>query len=134
LLELVQLPGLGDRYPSQLSGGQRQRVALARALARNPKILLLDEPFGALDAKVRRELRGALRAIHDNLGITSIFVTHDREEAFALADRVAILNQGKIEQFAPPAEIERAPANAFVREFIELDERPAKPALTVVGR
>lgn len=134
LLELVQLPGLGDRYPSQLSGGQRQRVALARALARNPKILLLDEPFGALDAKVRRELRGALRAIHDNLGITSIFVTHDREEAFALADRVAILNQGKIEQFAPPAEIERAPANAFVREFIELDERPARPVLTVVGR
>jgi sulfate transport system ATP-binding protein len=134
LLELVQLPGLGDRYPSQLSGGQRQRVALARALARNPKILLLDEPFGALDAKVRRELRGALRAIHDNLGITSIFVTHDREEAFALADRVAILNQGKIEQFAPPAEIERAPANAFVRDFIELDERRAKPVLSVVGR
>jgi sulfate transport system ATP-binding protein len=132
LLELVQLPGLEDRYPSQLSGGQRQRVALARALARNPTILLLDEPFGALDAKVRRELRGALRSIHDNLGITSIFVTHDREEAFALADRVAILNLGKIEQFASPAEIERAPANDFVRDFIELDERRPAPALAVV--
>jgi sulfate/thiosulfate transport system ATP-binding protein len=130
LLELVQLPGLGSRYPSQLSGGQRQRVALARALARNPRILLLDEPFGALDAKVRRELRKALRQIHDRLGITSIFVTHDREEAFALADRVAILNLGKIEQFAPPAEIERAPANAFVRDFIS-DEIEEKPALSL---
>jgi len=127
LLELVQLPGLGNRYPSQLSGGQRQRVALARALARNPRILLLDEPVGALDAKVRRELRRALRQIHDRLGITSIFVTHDREEAFALADRVAILNLGKIEQFATPAEIERAPANAFVRDFIT-DEPEAERA------
>ena len=128
LLELVQLPGLGGRYPSQLSGGQRQRVALARALARNPRILLLDEPFGALDAKVRRELRKALRQIHNRLGITSIFVTHDREEAFALADRVAILNTGKIEQFATPAEIERAPANDFVREFIsdEPEEVPVR--------
>jgi sulfate transport system ATP-binding protein len=132
LLELVQLPGLGGRYPSQLSGGQRQRVALARALARNPRILLLDEPFGALDAKVRRELRRALRQIHDRLGITSIFVTHDREEAFALADRVAILNLGKIEQFATPAEIERAPANAFVREFIA-DDVEDQPALARVG-
>ncbi|WP_052730227.1 sulfate ABC transporter ATP-binding protein [Sphingomonas sp. SRS2] len=129
LLELVQLAGLGGRYPSQLSGGQRQRVALARALARNPRILLLDEPFGALDAKVRRELRKALRQIHGRLGITSIFVTHDREEAFALADRVAILNLGKIEQFAPPAEIERSPANAFVRDFIT-DEDEDKPALS----
>ena len=119
LLELVQLPGLGKRYPSQLSGGQRQRVALARALAREPRILLLDEPFGALDAKVRRELRGALRQIHDELGLTSIFVTHDQEEAFALADRVALLNQGRIEQFATPAEIERAPASEFVTSFIE---------------
>ena len=119
LLELVQLPGLGKRYPSQLSGGQRQRVALARALARNPRILLLDEPFGALDAKVRRELRGALRQIHDELGLTSIFVTHDQEEAFALADRVALLNQGRIEQFAEPAEIEREPASEFVRSFLE---------------
>jgi sulfate/thiosulfate transport system ATP-binding protein len=119
LLELVQLPGLGKRYPSQLSGGQRQRVALARALARQPRILLLDEPFGALDAKVRRELRGALRQIHDELGLTSIFVTHDQEEAFALADRVALLNQGRIEQFATPAEIQNQPASEFVRGFVE---------------
>jgi sulfate/thiosulfate transport system ATP-binding protein len=119
LLQLVQLPGLGKRYPSQLSGGQRQRVALARALARNPRILLLDEPFGALDAKVRRELRDALRQIHDELGLTSIFVTHDQEEAFALADRVALLNEGQIEQFASPAEIARNPASEFVRAFLE---------------
>src|SRR4051812_40557998 len=119
LLELVQLRGLGGRYPSQLSGGQRQRVALARALARNPRILLLDEPFGALDAKVRRELRGALRQIHDELGLTSIFVTHDQEEAFALADRVAILNEGAIEQFAAPGEMQRAPASPFVTSFLE---------------
>jgi sulfate transport system ATP-binding protein len=118
LLALVQLPGLGERYPAQLSGGQRQRIALARALARDPKILLLDEPFGALDAKVRRELRGALREIHDRVGLTSIFVTHDREEAFALADQVAILNGGKIEQYAPPKDIEAAPATDFIREFI----------------
>ena len=119
LLALVQLPGLGKRFPSQLSGGQRQRVALARALAREPRILLLDEPFGALDAKVRRELRGALRTIHDELGLTSIFVTHDQEEAFALADRVALLNQGRIEQFATPAEFAAAPASAFVTSFLE---------------
>ena len=119
LVELVQLPGLGKRYPSQLSGGQRQRVALARALARNPRILLLDEPFGALDAKVRRELRGALRQIHDELGLTSIFVTHDQEEAFALADRVAVLNEGRIEQFATPADIQKAPASEFVTSFLE---------------
>jgi sulfate transport system ATP-binding protein len=119
LLELVQLPGLGGRYPSQLSGGQRQRVALARALARNPRILLLDEPFGALDAKVRRELRDALRKIHDELGLTSIFVTHDQEEAFALADRVALLNHGRVEQFAGPAEIQQHPASAFVSAFLE---------------
>jgi len=118
LLGLVQLPGLGDRYPSQLSGGQRQRVALARALARNPKILLLDEPFGALDAKVRRELREALRAIHDELGLTSIFVTHDHEEAFTLADRVALLNHGSVEQFATPDEIDSQPANDFVQTFL----------------
>jgi len=118
LLGLVQLPGLGERYPSQLSGGQRQRVALARALAREPEILLLDEPFGALDAKVRRELRGALRTIHEELGVTSVFVTHDQEEAFALADRVAILNAGKIEQFATAAAIKVHPATDFVREFI----------------
>ena len=119
LLKVVQLPGLGARYPSELSGGQRQRVALARALARDPRILLLDEPFGALDAKVRRELRGALRAIHDELGLTSIFVTHDHEEAFELADRVAILNSGRIEQCAPPNEIVEAPASDFVRQFLD---------------
>jgi sulfate transport system ATP-binding protein len=118
LLDLVRLPGLGGRYPTQLSGGQRQRVALARALAREPRILLLDEPFGALDAKVRRELRAALREIHDRVGLTSIFVTHDREEAFALADRVAILSNGRIEQYGAPAEIEAAPASDFVREFL----------------
>ena len=118
LLHLVRLPDLGRRYPAQLSGGQRQRVALARALAREPRILLLDEPFGALDAKVRRELRAALREIHDRVGLTSLFVTHDREEAFALADRVAILADGRIEQYATPAEIEAAPASDFVREFV----------------
>jgi sulfate transport system ATP-binding protein len=119
LLDLVQLPGLEARFPSELSGGQRQRVALARALARKPKILLLDEPFGALDAKVRRELRGALRAIHNDLKLTSIFVTHDHEEAFTLADRVAVLNRGKIEQFASPHEVENKPATDFVRSFLD---------------
>jgi sulfate transport system ATP-binding protein len=118
LLELVQLPGLGKRYPSQLSGGQRQRVALARALARHPRILLLDEPFGALDAKVRRELRSALRQIHDELGLTSIFVTHDQEEAFALGDRVALLNHGRIEQVGNPRELQSQPASEFVRAFL----------------
>ena len=118
LLELVQLPGHGDRYPSQLSGGQRQRVALARALARNPAILLLDEPFGALDAKVRRELRSALRTIHEELGLTSIFVTHDHEEAFSLADRVAILDKGAVQQFATPSAIAAEPANYFVAHFL----------------
>ena len=118
LLELVQLAGYGDRYPAQLSGGQRQRVALARALAREPSILLLDEPFGALDAKVRRELRGALREIHDRVGLTSIFVTHDYEEAFALADRVAILGSGRIEQYDTPDAVQKSPANDYVREFL----------------
>ena len=118
LLELVQLADLGTRYPNQLSGGQRQRVALARALAREPKILLLDEPFGALDAKVRRELRLALRAIHERLGITTIFVTHDQEEAFALADHVAILHKGKIEQFDTASQIQRAPSSEFVQAFL----------------
>ena len=118
LLDLVRLPGLEKRFPAQLSGGQRQRVALARALARNPTILLLDEPFGALDAKVRKELRVALREIHNRVKLTSIFVTHDREEAFALADKVAILNLGQIEQYAAPGEIESAPASDFVKDFI----------------
>jgi sulfate transport system ATP-binding protein len=118
LLGLVQLEGLGERYPSQLSGGQRQRVALARALAREPRILLLDEPFGALDAKVRRELRDALRKIHDDLGLTSIFVTHDQEEAFALADRVALLSAGRIEQFGSREELLLRPATDFVAAFL----------------
>ena len=118
LLALVKLPGLGGRYPAQLSGGQRQRVALARALARNPRILLLDEPFGALDAKVRVELRTALREIHDRVGITSIFVTHDYHEAFSLADRVAILGHGRIEQYDTPETVQQRPATEFVREFL----------------
>lgn len=119
LLDIVRLPGIAKRYPRQLSGGQRQRVALARALARDPQILLLDEPFGALDAKVRRELRSALREIHDRLSLTSIFVTHDQEEAFALADRVALLNEGRLMQVAPPPELLANPANEFVRQFLE---------------
>jgi sulfate/thiosulfate transport system ATP-binding protein len=119
LLELVRLPELQKRYPSQLSGGQRQRVALARALARNPRILLLDEPFGALDAKVRRELRSALREVHDRLKLTSIFVTHDQEEAFSLADRVALLNEGQLAQIDIPRDLLASPRNEFVREFLE---------------
>lgn len=119
LLDLVRLPGIERRFPSQLSGGQRQRVALARALARNPRILLLDEPFGALDAKVRRELRGALREIHDRLKITSILVTHDQEEAVALADRIAVLNEGRLEQIDVPRALLARPRSEFVREFLE---------------
>jgi sulfate transport system ATP-binding protein len=118
LLSLVQLEGLGKRYPSQLSGGQRQRVALARALAIEPRMLLLDEPFGALDAKVRKDLRHWLRELHDRLGVTTIFVTHDQEEALELADKVAILNDGKIEQIGTPAEISGKPATPFVADFL----------------
>jgi sulfate transport system ATP-binding protein len=118
LLSLVQLEGLGKRFPSQLSGGQRQRVALARALAIEPKLLLLDEPFGALDAKVRKELRRWLRRLHREMGLTSVFVTHDQEEALDLADRVAIMNKGKIEQIGTPEEVYRTPANAFVYDFL----------------
>ena len=124
LLEMVQLPGLEKRFPAQLSGGQRQRIALARALAVEPKILLLDEPFGALDAKVRKELRKWLREFHDQTGLTTIFVTHDQEEAFELADHVTILHQGKIQQSGTPKEILARPANAFVSDFLDL---PAKP-------
>jgi sulfate transport system ATP-binding protein len=118
LLKLVQLEGLEKRYPSQLSGGQRQRVALARALAIEPRMLLLDEPFGALDAKVRKELRVWLRHIHDQAGVTSIFVTHDQEEAFALADLVAVMNQGRIEQYGAPGEVRRTPKTPFVQDFL----------------
>jgi len=119
LLKLVHLEDYGARFPAQLSGGQRQRVALARALARKPRFLLLDEPFGALDAKVRQDLRQSLRDIHNELGLTSIFVTHDREEAFALADRVAILNQGRIAQYDQPDALIAHPADDFVRSFLE---------------
>jgi len=118
LLDLVQLPGLEARYPSQLSGGQRQRVALARALAIEPRMLLLDEPFGALDAKVRKELRADLRRIHDHAGVTTIFVTHDQEEAFAVADLVAVMKDGRIEQYGAPADVRRNPRTAFVSEFL----------------
>jgi sulfate/thiosulfate transport system ATP-binding protein len=118
LLALVQLPGLEDRYPSQLSGGQRQRVALARALAIEPRMLLLDEPFGALDAKVRKELRADLRRIHDHAGVTTVFVTHDQEEAFAVADLVAVMKEGRIEQYGTPADVRRNPKTAFVSEFL----------------
>ena len=118
LLSLVQLAGLGSRFPGQISGGQRQRVALARALAVDPRVLLLDEPFGALDANVRRDLRRWLRSIHDELGITTLFVTHDQEEALDLADRVVILNKGKIVQQGTPEEVCRHPANAFVMRFL----------------
>jgi sulfate transport system ATP-binding protein len=118
LLKLVQMEDLGKRYPSQLSGGQRQRVALARALAIEPRMLLLDEPFGALDAKVRKELRAWLRHIHDQAGVTSIFVTHDQEEAFAVADLVAVMNAGRIEQYGAPAEVRRNPKTAFVQDFL----------------
>jgi sulfate transport system ATP-binding protein len=118
LLKLIQLDWVGDRYPSQLSGGQRQRVALARALAVEPKVLLLDEPFGALDAKVRRELRAWLRRLHDELHIASVFVTHDQDEALEVSDRVAILNHGKIEQIGTPQQVCQNPANSFVREFL----------------
>ncbi len=118
LLELIQLKGLGNRYPSQLSGGQRQRVALARALAVEPKVLLLDEPFGALDAKVRQELRSWLRRLHDEVHVTSVFVTHDQEEAMAVADQIVVMHQGRIEQIGTPAEIYDHPATPFVMSFI----------------
>jgi sulfate transport system ATP-binding protein len=118
LLELIQLPDISGRYPSQLSGGQRQRVALARALAIEPRMLLLDEPFGALDAKVRKELRAGLRHIHDTTGLTTIFVTHDQEEAMELADLVVVMSMGRLEQVGKPAEIKAKPQTEFVREFI----------------
>jgi sulfate transport system ATP-binding protein len=118
LLRLVQLERFGDRLPTQLSGGQRQRVALARALAVEPRVLLLDEPFGALDARVRRELRRWLRRLHDEMHITSVFVTHDQEEALELADRVVVMNEGKIEQIGTPEQVYDKPANPFVYQFL----------------
>jgi sulfate transport system ATP-binding protein len=128
LLRLVQLEGLGKRYPGQLSGGQRQRVALARALAIEPKLLLLDEPFGALDAKVRKDLRRWLRDLHKQMGLTSIFVTHDQEEALELADRVVVMDHGRIEQIGRPEEIYMDPATPFVSHFVGETNRLAASA------
>lgn len=117
LLKLVKMDGFAKRYPAQLSGGQRQRIALARALAVEPKILLLDEPFGALDAKVRKELRRWLRKLHDEFQITSVFVTHDQEEALDVADRIVVMNEGRIEQMGTPEEVYENPASPFVYDF-----------------
>jgi sulfate transport system ATP-binding protein len=131
LLALVHLEAYGERYPSQLSGGQRQRMALARALAVEPKVLLLDEPFGALDATVRKELREWLRRLHDEVHVTTIFVTHDQEEAMEVAEQIVVMNEGRVEQIGSPREIYDAPANDFVMKFIgpvtrlgEADVRP----------
>lgn len=118
LLELIQLQGLGNRYPSQLSGGQRQRVALARALALEPQVLLLDEPFGALDAKVRKDLRSWLRNLHDTVHVTTVFVTHDQEEAMEVSDQIVVMNHGRVEQIGSPAELYDNPASPFVMSFI----------------
>ena len=118
LLKLIRLDGLESRFPGQLSGGQRQRVALARALAAEPRVLLLDEPFGALDAKVRSELRVWLRKLHDEIRVTSVFVTHDQEEALEVADRIVVMNHGKIEQLGAPDEVYQHPATSFVYEFL----------------
>jgi sulfate transport system ATP-binding protein len=123
MIALVGLQGLGTRYPHELSGGQRQRVALARALAPSPTVLLLDEPFGAVDARVRHDLRAWLRRLHDNVGVTSVFVTHDQAEALEIADRVVIVNHGRIEQNGTPEEIWRDPANAFVAGFVGASNR-----------
>lgn len=118
LLAMIQLPDIARRYPAQLSGGQRQRVALARALAIEPRMLLLDEPFGALDARVRKELRMGLRDIHDQTGLTTVFVTHDQDEAMELSDLVVVMSMGRIEQIGTPQDIRARPATKFVREFI----------------
>jgi sulfate transport system ATP-binding protein len=118
LLDLVQLTGMSDRHPAELSGGQRQRVALARALAVEPKVLLLDEPFGALDARVRQDLRRWLRRLHDELHITSVFVTHDQEEAMEVADRIVVMNKGRVEQIGTPEDVYARPANPFVYQFL----------------
>lgn len=123
LLEAVQLAGFERRLPSQLSGGQRQRVAFARALAIEPAVLLLDEPFGALDARVRKDLRRWLRAFHERIKLTTIFVTHDQDEAFEVADRVVLIDKGVVQQIGTPAEVRAAPANAFVSDFLDLPPR-----------
>ena len=138
LLELVGLAHLGERYPSQLSGGQRQRMALARALAIEPKVLLLDEPFGALDAQVRTQLRQWLRDLHDTLHVTTVLVTHDQEEAMEVADRLAIINHGRLEQVGTPADMYDHPANEFVLTFLgpatRLDGEWVRPHDLVVHR
>ena len=118
LLELVQIAGWADRYPAQLSGGQRQRMALARALAVEPKVLLLDEPFGALDARVRKDLRAWLRRLHDEMHVTTIFVTHDQEEAMEIADQIVLMNHGRVEQVGGPRDLYEEPANEFVMGFV----------------
>ncbi len=118
LLRLIQLEDMAKRYPAQLSGGQRQRVAMARALAARPRVLLLDEPFGALDAKIRKELRDWLRRLHEEIHVTSVFVTHDQEEALELADRIVVMNEGRIEQVGTPEEVYHHPANPFVMKFL----------------
>jgi sulfate transport system ATP-binding protein len=127
LLALVQLEGLGKRYPAQLSGGQRQRMALARALAVEPEVLLLDEPFGALDARVRGELRAWLRRLHDEVHVTTVFVTHDQEEAMEISDEIVVVNKGRVEQIGSPLELYERPANEFVMTFVG-------PATTLEGR
>jgi sulfate transport system ATP-binding protein len=138
LLELVQLAGFADRYPSRLSGGQRQRMALARALAAKPRVLLLDEPFGALDARVRAELRDWLRRLHEEVHVTTVFVTHDQEEAMEVADRVAVLDHGRLEQVGAPAELYDAPASEFVLRFVgdavRLGSRLVRPHEVVLRR
>ncbi|MEO3677511.1 sulfate ABC transporter ATP-binding protein [Rheinheimera sp. FR7-31] len=136
LLQLVQLDWTADRYPAQLSGGQRQRIALARALAVEPKVLLLDEPFGALDAKVRAELRRWLRRLHDEIHVTSVFVTHDQEEALEVADRIVVMNKGAIEQDGTPEQVYDNPANPFVYEFlgnVNLFHARVKQGHTTIG-
>jgi sulfate/thiosulfate transport system ATP-binding protein len=138
LLELVQLSGFADRYPSKLSGGQRQRMALARALAAKPRVLLLDEPFGALDARVRAELRDWLRRLHEEVHVTTVFVTHDQEEAMEVADRVAVFDHGHLEQVGPPSELYDAPASEFVLRFVgdavPLGDRLVRPHEVVLRR
>jgi sulfate/thiosulfate transport system ATP-binding protein len=130
LLTLIQLQGLGDRYPTQLSGGQRQRVALARALAVRPQVLLLDEPFGALDAKVRKELRTQLRHLHEGVKVTTVLVTHDQEEAMEVADEIVVMNQGRVEQVGAPTEIYDHPATPFVMGFVgPVNEVPARSGI-----
>jgi sulfate transport system ATP-binding protein len=133
LLDLVQLGDLGNRFPTQLSGGQRQRVALARALAVEPRVLLLDEPFGALDAKVRKELRRWLRRLHDEIHLTTVFVTHDQEEALEIADEVVIMNQGTVEQVGTPQEVYDRPASPFVYQFLGNVNVLLAPALVAAG-